>query len=174
MVLASGCTSDVPGMLRPQRLLQDHDDFYIACDMMTNTYYICYKYLLMVDLDIKTSGSGLLESFKLGVNLSDCWSIYKSRGGYHCFLLNKRVPYGTEEQVNLMLKYNTDFYYVVYSYLRGYSVRLNKKKDESADIYEFVEMIGDVSNIDDKLLNLVNLHMDLTDTFSDEGFSLMS
>src|SRR5947199_3649942 len=38
-------------MIRPQILLIDNENFYIACDMMTNTYYICYKELMMIDID---------------------------------------------------------------------------------------------------------------------------
>ena len=38
-------------ILKPQQLLHDDDDYYIATDMVTNTYYVCYRNLLMVDID---------------------------------------------------------------------------------------------------------------------------
>ena len=58
------------GMLRPQRLIIDSTDFYVACDMLTNTYYICYKYLMMIDVDF----------YKLPVNHGDIDNTKKQEG----------------------------------------------------------------------------------------------
>ena len=164
----------VSGMLRPQRLIMDHDDFYIACDMMTNTYYICYRYLMMIDIDMFKLDTPDVDILKIFENdKSHQWMIYKSRSGYHAFLISERVPYGTRLSVETMLKYPCDFYYVIYSYLRGYSVRLNPKKDEKGDVYEYLGTYGNVESCDTHLTNLVNFHIDMSKVFNNEGYSLM-
>ncbi len=168
-------------IIKPQRLIIDGHNFYIACDMVTNTYYICYKYLLMVDLDIKKEIMTeedrrlALHNFKEKVSEDDVWIIYKSRKGYHAFLVSEFVEHNTDKSTEILLRYDTDFYYIVYSYLRGYSVRLNKKKDEQLkeSLYELVGILGNPENANDELLRLVNLHIDASKLFINSGISLM-
>ncbi|GAH03571.1 unnamed protein product, partial [marine sediment metagenome] len=153
----------MPHMLRPQRLFIDKDDFYVACDMMTNTYYICYKYLMMIDVDfykltdIDDEKNNIISQFEHDIN--NCWKLYSTRNGIHAFLVSKKIDYHSDESVELMLSFTRnihtelkndanndekeseklcDFYYVLYSYLRGYCVRLNRKKDEEKLEYKFI------------------------------------
>lgn len=169
----------LPSVIKPQRLILDTPIFYVACDMMTNTYYICYKNLLMVDLDIKSEiitpeeRSKTLFNFKEKVSSDEVWIIYKSRKGYHAFLVSKPIEYNSDEATILLLKCESDFYYIVYSYLRGYSVRLNKKKDEEGGLYSLIETVGNPKYADEQLLKLVNIHIEMCDTFANSGISLM-
>jgi len=41
----------IPYLLKPQKLLYDHPEFYIINDYVTNTYAICFRDLTMVDVD---------------------------------------------------------------------------------------------------------------------------
>lgn len=146
---------------KPQKLLFDHDDYYVAIDLGLNTYYICYRQLLMLDLD----------SYKDDIELKDClphclcqvvpapdeiihpeqkrqhlwrqrsckdgkscrlrYRIFKSRKGYHAFVVSHQFDAKSSEAVGLMAESATDFFYIIFSYLRGWSVRLNRKPDES-------------------------------------------
>jgi len=172
------------GMLRPQRLIIDTDDFYIACDMLTNTYYICYKYLMMIDIDFYKSdiqGKGItstednqqddtLRLFQNDVHEhpDHCWTLYRTRGGIHAFLNSKSYAYSSEESCNLMLRLGSDFNYVVYSYLRGWCVRLNRKQKEEFVKVEFMCKVGDVSLERTDLTRLVNSHLKLIESFKYE------
>lgn len=154
---------------KPQKLLLDTDDYYVAVDLSLNTYYICYKDLLMLDLD----------SYKDDIDLEDClphclcqvvphdkeitdptqkrqhlwkqrvckdgkdcqlrYRIFKSRKGYHAFVVSHKFDPKTEHAVGLMAESSTDFFYIIFSYLRGWSVRLNRKPGEKSedDLYTY-------------------------------------
>lgn len=134
-------------LFKPQRLLEDHNEYYIAVDLLTNTYYICYRRLMMIDIDRykqdieKDTLDDIIQ--KLSKYPKLFFRIYQSRNGYHIFVLNKHMDYKSDESIQLMHNLGCDFYYIVYSYLRGWSVRLNKKKgeEEKDDLYKW---IGDV------------------------------
>ena len=178
-------------MLRPQRLFIDKEDFYVACDMITNTYYICYKNLMMIDIDFYKNKDQdkeyIIEQFEKDNN--NCWKLYLTRNGIHAFLVSKKINYHSDESLQLMLnfkrqKYTTDekniddtlcdFYYILYSYIRGFCVRLNKKKDEEKMEYLFIQYTGNKDLIDINLDKLVNLHIDYIHLFTNHGISLMA
>jgi hypothetical protein len=148
---------------KPQKLLVDHEDYYVAIDLALNTYYICYRELLMLDLD----------SYKDEINLDEClphclcqvvpsegetidleqkrqklwkrrsckdgtacqlrYRIFKSRKGYHAFVVSHKFDPKSGTAVGLMAESSTDFFYIIFSYLRGWSVRLNRKPGEKID-----------------------------------------
>lgn len=148
---------------KPQELLFDNQSYYIAKDVYTNTIYMCFRDLLIIDLDIhKVQGD-------ITLNLSDfnnipehVFDVYKSKNGYHVFCVSHKYPFGTEDSFQLMIKYQCDYYYACYSYLRGYCVRLNKKMQEyisknRTSTYSFVGRFGKGA-IDKNLVYLVDLH----------------
>src|SRR5206468_367307 len=190
------------GMLRPQRLITDHQDFYVASDMMTNTYYINYKNLMMIDIDFykpsfsllkgsekdpgdientkKDSGgseraASIIKIFKEDViqNPQNCWTLYKSHGGVHAFLNSKNMDYRSEEAIEMMLTFGCDFNYLIYSHLRGWCVRLNRKTKETTITYEPLGIIGNKSLIDKNLQELIDLHLNLLPVFADDHPSMM-
>jgi len=202
-------------MIKPQRLLTNNLSFYVACDMITNTYYICYKELLMIDIDfykdntnkdnnntnntnntnnntnkgnnnkddnkdnnnkhINNKLQDIIDMFMKDVesNPNNCWSLYKTRGGIHAFLLSKKMDYTSEETCEYMLSLKSDFNYVIYSHLRGWSVRLNKKEKEEKMNNELLCQLGNPNNIIKDLERQVNLHIKLIEVFKDETPSLM-
>jgi len=134
-------------VLKPQQVLIDNDDYYIAIDLFTNTYYICYRDLIMIDIDRYKSDktADTLEDIKQRLSKHpELFSrIYASRNGYHIFILNKAMDYKSNDSIRLMSELCCDFYYMVYSYIRGWCVRLNKKKgEENNDI--LYTWVGDV------------------------------
>lgn len=131
-------------LLKPQRLLVDTEDYYVAVDLFTNTYYICYRQVLMVDVDRYKQGQDLEDlKTKLAKHPELFFRIYASRNGYHVFVLNRKIDYKSDTAIRLMHELGCDFYYMVYSYLRGWSVRLNKKKGEE-DTPTLYTWVGDV------------------------------
>lgn len=163
-------------ILKPQRLIYDDDDYYIAIDMLSNTYYICYKNLLMIDIDFYKDNNvsdidTILEPIERYCDLHPTvrFRIYKSRNGIHAFLISSASNNKSEDSINIMLELNSDFYYTIYSYLRGWSVRLNRKlKEVDMDtvLYTYIKDIG-AGEIDENMEKLCNLHINLLDVFKD-------
>jgi hypothetical protein len=178
-------------MAKPQRLLHDHSDYYVAVDLNTNTYYVCYRMLMMIDIDFykeqekitvddpnnKTKSDkrekeliGKIEDYALAKDLR--FRIFRSRNGIHAFLISREADYQYALDLKLMLDLDCDFYYTVYSHLRGWSVRLNRKIKEQQISYKYLCDVGDVDSLD-KLERLVDLHINLIDVFKDVDPSTM-
>lgn len=121
-------------LLKPQRLLIDEDDYYVGIDLNTNTYYVCYRDLMMIDVDRykQDKGTDTLSDIKskLAARPQLAFRIYESRNGYHLFVLNRGFDHTSDEAIRLMWELGCDYHYIVYSHLRGWSVRLNKKAGE--------------------------------------------
>jgi len=162
------------GILRPQRLLLDHSNFYMACDMITNTYYLCFKNLMMIDIDFyKESGSGkdeIIKMFEENVNKTpgNVWHLFQTKGGVHAFLVSRSIGYFERESCDMMIELNCDFNYVVYSHLRGWCVRLNRKKKEDSMVNIDLGTIGNSKLISDDLNRLINLHVRMINVFKEE------
>lgn len=186
-------------IMKPQRLLYDEEDFYIGIDLYTNTYYLCCKELMMIDIDLYKAYSSLsndndnhddnigndnniIDNGKVVKYFEDyCdehlkkyneklkFKLYRSRNGIHAFLTSRLSNYKSDFDINMQLNIGSDFYYVVYSHLRGWSVRLNRKKNERNN--ELYEYIGDVGNGEpiERLEKIVDLHIKLTKTFANVG-----
>jgi hypothetical protein len=122
---------------KEQELIKETNDYYIARDIQTNTYYICYKNLLMIDIDNKTTEFTESEIINHFSKLNFSWMIYKSTGGYHIFCTSQTFEYRNLETINFMIKNHCDFYYSIFSYIRGFCTRLNKKSDFFQEGMEF-------------------------------------
>ena len=167
-------------MKRPQRCLHNDPDYYLGLDTYSKTYYICYKTLLMIDIDL--GKDGLYERLEDYLEfLEDYCSkdkdllleLYKTRNGVHCFVINQHHDYKNDRSIQLMLDLKCDFYYVVYSYIRAWSVRLNRKfHDRDDKLYTYLKRIGTGTAVP-YLEKLVKLHMGFSDLFKDREISLM-
>jgi hypothetical protein len=150
-------------MKKPQELIEATDDYYIATDFFSDYKYICFRELMMIDIDVKNYF--ITEEFVIN-NFSEytdyCFSIYKSRNGFHVFCISRGFKHRSKEFIKFMLENLCDYYYCAFSYIRGCSVRLSKKEDEICDkIYSHLGIYGNKKLIDDKLLTLVKKHEDL-------------
>lgn len=155
-------------MIRPQELCHDDDDYYIAIDRMTSTVYLCYRTLLMVDIDFYKNGKEgkeytvdeLMQQIKDYSQDKYTFAVYKTRNGLHAFLISEENSYKDDKSLQIMLDLNCDFYYIIYSYLRGWSVRLNKKENDTPDIYSYIGIVGK-KKPNKNLVKLVNLHINI-------------
>lgn len=124
----------ISGIKREQELLNTNINYYVAVDKLTNTIYICFRNLLMIDIDLNKTPENLEINDEYIINYfskrKESFRIYKSINGYHVFCTSKKFKYRSKESLDFMLENMCDKYYCVYSYLRGYCVRLNRKFDE--------------------------------------------
>ena len=144
------------GVKRQQYLIETDNNYYIARDLKTNTVYMCYKNVMMLDFDtiddVKFLSDEIEKSFK----------IYKTNRGYHAFCVSEIFDYRNKETVEYMLKYKDlglDTTYIRYCYIRGFCVRLNKKFNETnKDNYTYVTTTNP-ELVDKNLNDLVDLHI---------------
>lgn len=154
----------ISGVKRDQVLIKTRGDYYIARDILTNTVYICFKDLLTIDIDIDidvdvdenvdiNSDEKIMDYFS---KLSETFRIYKTPRGYHIYCTSKRFAYRDKDTISYMLNNFCDKYYCVYSYIRGFSTRLNNKFNSRGEIvYEYIGKTN--GEEDSKLVKLVNL-----------------
>lgn len=156
------------GVKREQELLETNKEYYVAKDISTNTYYMCYKDVLMIDIDLHKTSDELTE-LDVTRHFSNipghCFKIYKSKNGYHVFCLSHRYSYRKEETIEFMLNNFSDFYYTVYAYIRGWSVRLNKKFNEIDSMYKCLGVFGDIHCRDLDIERLVDKHIQYVKRF---------
>ena len=148
---------------KQQELIETTENYYVACDIPTNTYYMCYKNVLMLDIDKKTNPD-LTDAFISNYfsKLQDyCFRIYKSQGGYHVFCVSQPFDYRDYDTVKFMLDHKADFYYTVYCYIRGFSVRLNKKfyENDTTPLYIDLGLFGNEALLHKNMDKLVNVHI---------------
>ena len=163
---------------KPQKCLYSDIDYYFALDIVTNTYYLCYKKLMMIDIDIGKFGCpnnkeeyiDFLQNYSKNKDI--LFEIYNTRNGLHIFILNNEYDYKNEKTIQLMLDLKADFYYIIYSNIRGWCVRLNRKKNELDNIYSFHSRIGNGKPII-RLENLVKLHIEFMKICKNEDYCLM-
>jgi len=212
----------LPVLQKPQQLIYDEPDYYIAIDTYTYTYYVCYRNLLVIDIDFhKLDSEGAVGAVSDVGNVGDvgdvgdigdigdvsepelprvsasnetsssnlildkvrdyCQShqelsfrIFKSRNGFHLFLVSQNMNYQSDDALQLMLDLECDFYYLIFCYWRGWSIRLNRKRADpiDQDLYQEIDSIGSAPQ-DQYLNNLVDLHYNLMKVFQTEAPNLM-
>ncbi len=166
-IIALFAKSLINRVQKPQRCLKESKNYYIAIDLYTKTKYMCYKDIMLLDVDFNKDGDftnhdQIILFLKEKVKKHDFVAkVFKSRNGIHAFLIDKKRNFKSKEDIDLMIDCKVDFYYIIYSYIRGWSVRLSRKKDEEISdngIYQYVDTIGNRQKICSDLENLVDLH----------------
>lgn len=119
------------------------------------------------------------QNLKRNSRTPDCtfgFRVYKSRNGYHAFCLTHTFDYRSDIAIQLSLECGTDFFYTCFCYLRGWSVRMNRKAGEDPDkpIYSLVGDVcrGEMGFPDDLLIDYdrsldMDLHDELLELFND-------
>lgn len=155
----------ISGVKRPQHLIKTRKDYYIARDTLTNTVYICFQNLLTIDIDRDIGDDNIIEQFS---RIPETFRIYRSKRGYHVYCTSRTFQYRSKESVDFMLNNNSDSYYCVYSYIRGYCTRLNNKFENCGEkIYEYIGKVGAKPEID-HLVRLTNLMFKLSDVYKND------
>lgn len=160
---------------KPQRILKDNPNNYVGIDMHTNLYYICFKDILTFDIDLhneeidnkvflkKIKKEFLINKFK---KFDDVFYLDESSNGFHIFVLNKRFHHKSEEAIKYMIEFECDVKYIICSYLRGFSIRLNKK-NLFDNIYNHIGIYGNKKLIDESILNDIHQIDELVDEYRD-------
>lgn len=161
-------------MKKEQELIKTDKDYYIARDLHDNTIYICFKELLMLDIDMEKNSNNFLEINSLKSHFLDhndsSYRIYGRKNeineycSYHVFCTNKKYEYRNKNTISFMINNFSDFYYNVHSYIRGFCTRLNNKFVNNSK-YEFICTINEEFE-DYELVELVKLHEELIDKYS--------
>lgn len=155
----------IQGVKRPQHLIKTREDYYIARDTLTNTVYICFQNLLTIDIDKDIGDDNIIEQFS---RIPETFRIYRSKRGYHVYCTSRIFQYRSKESVDFMLNNNSDAYYCVYSYIRGYCTRLNNKFENCGEkIYEYIGKVGNKQEID-RLVRLTDLMFRLSNIYKND------
>jgi hypothetical protein len=158
---------------KPQKLIEDNDDYYVARDILTNTVYICFKNMLVLDIDIYKSVEDENEILQLLERSGYTFRVYKTRNGFHAFCTSQTFDYSDKKTIDWMIHMKCDFFYAFYCHLRGFCVRLNRKMDEYFemmsvepgkrnkvdDIYQYIGCLGNDKAENQELCQLAELHM---------------
>ena len=151
---------------KPQRLLEDNKDYYIAIDMLTNTKYICFKNFCILDFDINknnfTIKNDILEYINNNNFLNNVpYYIIESERGFHIYLLDEERAYNSIETFYFINNFNSDDIYKFYCYLRGYSIRLSLKEGDTY-LYKNIKLVKKNKKIINSKLNyLFKMHCKL-------------
>ena len=117
---------------REQILLKDSANYYVAKDPSTSTIYMCFKELMMIDIDGENDCNNALIKLKkfCKKNKHHLFYVYGSRNGIHIFCMSHKKDYNNLDHIKFMIDMKSDFFYALYAHIRGWSVRLNKKFGE--------------------------------------------
>ncbi|NBO99450.1 MAG: hypothetical protein EBU90_04885 [Proteobacteria bacterium] len=156
---------------RAQTLIDSTADYYVASDNATSTVYMCYRDVLMIDIDLKHQELEAAEVLDYFDNIPNyAFKIFQSARGFHVFCISQRFHYRDPLVIQFMLSHFADFYYTVYAYIRGFSVRLNPKFNDGTDrpIYQELGTVGDRELIDKDVLALVDRHIELCKRYKNQ------
>lgn len=84
---------------KPQKLIEDNNYYYVARDILTNTVYICFKNMLVLDIDLYKNIDDKNEVLQLLENSGHTFRVYKTKNGYHAFCTSQTFNY-TNKQTN--------------------------------------------------------------------------
>lgn len=153
----------IPYLNKPQRLLIDHNEYYVAIDMLTNTKYICFKDLCILDFDINKNNYHTKEDILNYINNNSilkniAYYRIETERGYHLYLVDKPRLYSKIETFNFINQFNCDDYYKFYCFIRGFSIRLSFKTNDNY-IYKNIKLINNKKNNDKNLYDTKSLRL---------------
>ena len=139
-------------------------------------YYLVFYDLLMVDIDnndlvpslnnaqliTPDSTSNYINNLDIQLKLYGLTArVYQTYNGYHIFITSHNINHKSLEAQRLMAALHCDIYYMTFSYLNGFKVRLNPKmRDDEYIAANYIATIG-CQNEDNELVKLLTLHDDL-------------
>ena len=138
-------------------------DYYVGTDTVRGVCYLAMKNVMMIDID--TQSQKFLDKLD---TYEDLFEVYSTRKGYHAFCVSKHYEHrDLFSYAELMLNLESDYFYVAYSYVKGWCVRLNYKEDEvnaGECLYKFIGMYGKKDSIvNAECSAMVKKHIELAD-----------
>lgn len=118
-----------------KKIVYEQSDILVGMTYYDNVWSICTKDILMIDFDIK-DGFTRKQAFQTvydytnfmeshGIRLS--FSMYHTDRGVHAFCVSHRISHLSEESQRIMLDMCNDPYYIGFSRITGYCVRISPK-----------------------------------------------
>jgi len=159
-----------PYINKTQKIIRDKENYYVANDINTNTKYICFKHLCILDFDVNEyqyeSKEKILEYIDNNEILNSVpYMRVETRNGYHIYFLDKPRIYNSIETMDFLLQFNGDIYYKFYCYLRGFSIRLNKKNISEKNVFNNIKLINKSKHkINSELYSLFNKQLSHIDS----------
>ena len=137
------------------------DNWYISYCLEKNIKYMCFDKLLMIDIDNLSNDINITSHFHKQKDYA--WSIYKSTRGYHVFCISREFAHDDLKTVEFMLNNFCDYYYTIFSFLRGFCVRLSHKQNKKGQLYKHLGIYGNTELINSYLLLLTDSHVTYCD-----------
>lgn len=164
-------------MKKEQELIDTNENYYVARDLVDNTIYICFKELMVIDIDGGFNVDKIIKHFSELKEMS--FRIYGRKNelnnfcSYHIFCTSKKMEYRNKDTISFMISNFCDFYYTVHTYIRGFCVRLNNKF-KTQNKYEYICTLnadriseqGTINLENPELVELVKLHESLIEKYS--------
>lgn len=167
-LLKSYCDFLKPTIIKPQKLLNNSNDYYVAMDMITNTKYICFKNFCILDFDINKNDFQTKEDILNYINHNNFlnhtpYMLVETRKGFHIYLLDKPREYNNLDTFEFLLDFQCDKWYKLYCYMRGFSIRLNFKEGDTKLMYNMKLVNKTKKKYDLKLYKLFMKHLEYID-----------
>lgn len=165
---------------KPYYLLHSEKDLYVGRETFGNVWYMCFRNLMMVDVDLGDDKEDLSEAViadykqflqeycDLPENADKLFMLFRSKRGIHNFLVSHKKEFNDLESLKTMLELKGDAFHSSFSFLRGYCCRLNKKnKNDLDNVYDFIGYVGGSNNPKPlkSLMRQVMLHLDVIPYF---------
>lgn len=165
---------------KPYYLLHSEKDLYVGRETFGNVWYMCFRNLMMVDVDLGDDKEDLSEAViadykqflqeycDLPENADKLFMLFRSKRGIHNFLVSHKKEFNDLESLKTMLDLKGDAFHSSFSFLRGYCCRLNKKnKNDLDNVYDFIGYVGGSNNPKPlkSLMRQVMLHLDVIPYF---------
>ena len=126
----------------------EQSNLKVEIDVGRNIWAMCVRDLLMIDFDFKdgyTEESSLeivrkyTEYMYVVKREEYMFKNYRSDRGVHSFLVNKKMDYLNPESVQIMIDMCNGPYYIGFTEVRGFCVRLGPKIDTVKPIDEILQ-----------------------------------
>lgn len=124
-----------------QWIVYKQEDLYVAFGDRKNVWTLCTKNILMIDFDFKDNitRSQVIQIMttytdtmhKQGHDL--LFEMFDTDRGVHAFLVNKPMLYNDPKTLQIMLDIDQDPYYIGFSKILGFCMRLSAKVDHHSD-----------------------------------------
>jgi hypothetical protein len=125
----------------------EQGDLVVAMGLMNNVWSLCVRDVLMIDFDFKDSITRE-QAIKIitkytktkhqeGTDL--LFEMFDTDRGVHAFLVNQPMSHTDPEAIQMMIDLDNDPYYIGFSKIRGFCMRLSPKIDHQLTLEELYD-----------------------------------
>jgi hypothetical protein len=127
----------------------EQEDLVVAMGFKNNVWSLCVRDVLMIDFDFK-EGIDRKNAIKIITRYTNTkhkegedllFEMFDTDRGVHAFLVNKPMSHRAPEAIQMMVDLDNDPYYIGFSKIRGFCMRLNAKITPHLDLTELQDRI---------------------------------